>query len=396
MSLRSESECARSVAPHVRVLRRVGFLRGAALSSRGRARRLALRGYHALALAATSLYVLQQAVYAYQERGDMDKLSQVMFLMLCHMTCVVKQIAFHVDADRIDRLIASLDEPLLNQCAGERGALLRGTARGAARLLRTYAGCAVATCVLWIVFPVINRIQGISFEFPFWTGFSYDHNAVFTLVLLQSFYCTNLVAIGNTSMDAFMATILDQCKTQLRILRINFESLPERARALHVESGENYDTILDKLFVDCLVHYNKITEMCTELHDVFAVPLLVQFGVGGWILCMAAYKIVSLDVLSIEFASITLFITCILIELFIFCYYGNEVTVESERVSQSLYSMEWRRARLTFRRSLVLVMERAKRPLRPAAGRVIPLSLDTFVKILKSSYSFYAVLRQTK
>lgn len=136
--------------------------------------------------------------------------------------------------------------------------------------------------------------------------------------------------------------------------------------------------------------------MCTELHDVFAVPLLVQFGVGGWILCMAAYKIVSLDVLSIEFASITLFITCILIELFIFCYYGNEVTVESERVSQSLYSMEWRRARLTFRRSLVLVMERAKRPLRPAAGRVIPLSLDTFVKILKSSYSFYAVLRQTK
>jgi hypothetical protein len=83
---------------------------------------------------------------------------------------------------------------------------------------------------------------------------------------------------------------------------------------------------------------------------------LVQFGIGGWILCMAAYKLVSvstgecaatrtgqlyhnnclfqLNVLSIEFASMTLFITCILTELFLYCYYGNEVAVEVSVLSQ--------------------------------------------------------------
>lgn len=35
-----------------------------------------------------------------------------------------------------------------------------------------------------------------------------------------------------------------------------------------------------------------------------------------------------LNVLSIEFASMTLFILCILTELFLYCYYGNELTVE--------------------------------------------------------------------
>nr|AOE48064.1 putative odorant receptor OR59 [Athetis lepigone] len=388
------SECARSVAPHVRCLRRVGFCRAAARAA-GR-RPLAARLYHVFALAATSTYVLLQLVYAYQERSDMDKLSQVMFVMLCHVTCVAKQIAFYVDAECIERLIAGLDDPLMNQTAGARGALLRESARAAARLLRVYSGCAVATCVLWIVFPVLYRIQGIPFEFPFWIGVNYDNNAVFGVVLLFSFYCTNLVAIGNTTMDAFMATILDQCKTQLKIVRMNFETLPERARGAHAAGGEHYERALHRLFKDCLLHYNRVTEMCAVLHDVFAAPLLVQFGVGGWILCMAAYKIISLNVLSIEFASTTLFIICILTELFIYCYYGNEVTVESERVSQSIYSMEWRRERPAFRRSLVLVMERAKRPLRPTAGRIIPLSLDTYVTILKSSYSFYAVLRQTK
>lgn len=92
------------------------------------------------------------------------------------------------------------------------------------------------------------------------------------------------------------------------------------------------------------------------LQDIFGTAILVQFGIGGWILCMAAYKIVNvsclfcgrlfalsvyltcavnvslvcrqLSVLSIEFASMTLFICCILTELFLYCYYGNEVTVE--------------------------------------------------------------------
>lgn len=39
----------------------------------------------------------------------MEKLSQVMFVMLCHLTCVAKQIVFHLNADKIDKLIAGLD-----------------------------------------------------------------------------------------------------------------------------------------------------------------------------------------------------------------------------------------------------------------------------------------------
>nr|QNS36212.1 olfactory receptor 17 [Mythimna separata] len=250
------SVCALSVAPHLRVLRLVGFCR-ALPPAPGRALAAAQRAYHVFALFATSTYVLLQLIYAYQERSNMDKLSQVMFVMLCHVTCVAKQVAFHVDAARIDRLILGLEEPLLNQTAGARGALLAGCARGAARLLRTYSGCAVATCVLWIVFPILYKVQGIPFEFPFWTGFNYNHNLVFGVVLLYSFYTTNLVAIGNTTMDAFMATILDQCKTQLRIMRMNFETLPERAVAACAASGRDYDAALHALFVDDTLHDNK-------------------------------------------------------------------------------------------------------------------------------------------
>nr|QMS80320.1 odorant receptor [Histia rhodope] len=197
-------------------------------------------------------------------------------------------------------------------------------------------------------------------------------------------------------MDAFLGTLLHQAKTQLSILRGNYENITERAKIVAQLTKEDYDKVLKRLFVDCLTHFKKVSELLELLQSIFSSAIVVQFTIGGWILCMAAYKIIELNVLSIEFTSMVLFILCILTELFIYCYYGNEVTLESERVAGSVYAAQWVPAPAWFRRALLAALVRARRPLRPLAGRVLPLSLNTFLKILKSSYSFYAVLRQTK
>ncbi|XP_030035689.2 odorant receptor 94a-like [Manduca sexta] len=357
------------------------------------------RVYRAFTLALTIAYLLQECVYAYQERHDMDKVARVMFLLLCHITSIAKQLVFYLDADRVEHLVTGLDDPLYNQQAGGARRLLEATATWASRFVRMYSGCAVVTCTLWIIFPVIYHLRGQQVEFPFWIGVDYSNSHWFAAVLLYSYYVTTLVGIANTTMDAFMATVLNQCKTQLTILRLNFKSLPERAAAAAGAGAvcrARHDAALMTALLQCLAHYKHIVDTAGLLQRIFGTAILIQFAIGGWILCMAAYKIVSLSMLSIEFASMVLFTSCILTELFLYCYYGNEVTVESNRLVESIYSMEWVETGVRFKRALLIVMERAKRPLRPAAGLIIPLSLDTFVKIIKSSYTFYAVLRQTK
>ncbi|RVE42000.1 hypothetical protein evm_013345 [Chilo suppressalis] len=312
----------------------------------------------------------------------MDKLARVMFLLLCHITSIIKQVVFYTDADRIDDMIAALDDRLFNPKESSAQALLRGTARSAQRLVRWYSSTAVATCVMWIIFPIMYYVSGHQVEFAFWITVDHSRPLMFTVLIIYSFYVTTLVGIANTTMDAFMATILYQCKTQLRILRLNFENLVETAnKIVAANPQELYENVLMKLFLEYLEHYQQISETNNCLQDIFGTSILVQFGIGGWILCMAAYKLVSFNILSIEFASMILFITCILTELFLYCYYGNEVTVESDRVIESLYNMEWLQAPLWLKRSLVLTMERAKRPLRPVAGHLIPLSLNTFITV---------------
>lgn len=57
----------------------------------------------------------------------MEKLSGVLFVLLCHVTCVAKQLVFYADAARVERLCAALD-----------GALRREDGRA----LRALCGCA--------------------------------------------------------------------------------------------------------------------------------------------------------------------------------------------------------------------------------------------------------------
>ncbi|CAK1540401.1 unnamed protein product [Leptosia nina] len=380
----SAGEC---VEVHVRVLRAVGFLRCHAHGH---------TAYRLCVLAFTTLYLVQECVYAYVVRGDMNKLSRVMFLLLCHVTSLAKQIVFHLEADEVDALIGAIDDPAFKVESPQAARLVEACKTRAWRVEAAYAGCAVVTCILWFAFALLDRAHGHPVEFPFWSPVSTEPAYFFGPVLLYSYYVTTLVGIANTTADAFMATVLYLCQTQIKVLRMNLESLPERAWKVSQSTGKKFEATLDRLLVHSLHHYRHITCVAESLQNIFGGAILVQFGIGGWILCMAAYKIVSLSVLSIEFASMTLFIFCILTELFLYCYFGTELSVESSYIAESVYLMQWLFSGPRFRRSLVLVMERARRPLRPRAARLVPLSLETFLKILKSSYTFYAVLRQTK
>ncbi|XP_063616455.1 odorant receptor 94b-like isoform X3 [Cydia splendana] len=295
--------------------------------------------YCGFALAVTSTYLVQELIYAYLERGDMDTLARVMFLLLCHVTSIAKQIIFMVRASRIAKLVQDFDDMAYNPKETTRKNLLIKRAQGASRLGTAYAGTAALTCALWTIFPFLARLGGTRVNFALWIPFTYYSWPEFFIVLLYTHYVTSLVGIANTTMDAFIATILGQCKTQLTILKMDFESLAERANERARETGEQVSAAAAALLVRCIKHHHKICDTSREVQAIFGGAVLLQFGIGGWILCMAAYKIVGLSVASLEFVSMVMFLMCILTELFLYCYYGNEVAVEIIKSSYTFYAM---------------------------------------------------------
>lgn len=150
----------------------------------------------------------------------MDKLSRVLFLLLCHVTSLAKQLVFILRASDVDSLLARLSR---GWHAGDKalGGLQRlgKAAIRAQRLLRCYAGTAVFTCTLWLLPPTLLHVRGIPVEFPLWIPLDCTSTPAFIVVLLYTYAVTSLVAVANTTTDAFMATVLYQAQTQLENVR---------------------------------------------------------------------------------------------------------------------------------------------------------------------------------
>ncbi|XP_068909813.1 odorant receptor 4-like [Tenebrio molitor] len=106
--------------------------------------------------------------------------------------------------------------------------------------------------------------------------------------------------------------------------------------------------------------------------------------------------------MSFQFVSMFLYEFCVLLEIFLWCYYGNEIilkllcNLQSEQLTTSAFKSDWSDCNKEYKKDLLLFMIRSQRSLELYAGGYFPLSLRTFMAIVKSSWSYFAVLNSVR
>nr|QNH68037.1 odorant receptor 11 [Apriona germarii] len=187
---------------------------------------------------------------------------------------------------------------------------------------------------------------------------------------------------------------------QLHILNDSLLNMREQAEAELRNAGvkvyrrmtkELQDKMNEKL-VECVIHHQCIMEFAKELTFLFTTSILGQFIVSVVIICITLFEITLVPVMSIKFFSMILYQFCMLLEIFLLCYYGNEVIRESTELTKCAFCSDWTDCSWEFKRNLLFFMTSSQTALKLYAGGFFTLSLETFVKILKSSWSYFAVL----
>ncbi|XP_023723769.1 odorant receptor 85b isoform X3 [Cryptotermes secundus] len=134
-------------------------------------------------------------------------------------------------------------------------------------------------------------------------------------------------------------------------------------------------------FVD---HLNKIVSLVTFL-KVLNFPLL---------LCMTGFQMMQnygdqnqfLKFASLFIASIVLITT--------YCWFGQQVIDESEKVQLAFYSTEWYSQTAGYKSLLPLAIMRASRPVTVKAGVFFDMSFLTLASLVNASYRFMTMLIQ--
>jgi odorant receptor len=81
-------------------------------------------------------------------------------------------------------------------------------------------------------------------------------------------------------------------------------------------------------------------------------------------------------------------------EIFLPCYFGNEISLASSKLSTDLFGSEWIESDKEIKSTMKIFMENAKKEVKISAFNVFHVNLATFTTIGNSAYSFYSVLKR--
>jgi odorant receptor len=93
---------------------------------------------------------------------------------------------------------------------------------------------------------------------------------------------------------------------------------------------------------------------------------------------------------------LTAYLMSMVLQIFLPCYYGNELSAASEKLSLSVFDSSWNEESEEFKTAMKIFMENTKKPLKISALGTFHLNLENFLKIMNSAYSVSAVLTSLK
>lgn len=170
---------------------------------------------------------------------------------------------------------------------------------------------------------------------------------------------------------------------------------------------ENYEKIDEKilfeeiknLYITIILHHEHIFKYYFQAEDVCTWVLFAQYFGTSIMMCVVMYQLAFSDVFSFKFLHISFYFAVVVFQLYINCYYGNDLIIESELVATAAFQSGWEKSgeySCKLRPYILTIMCRCLRPTRFSAGKFAYISLATFMTIGKTSYSYYTVMTNSK
>lgn len=93
------------------------------------------------------------------------------------------------------------------------------------------------------------------------------------------------------------------------------------------------------------------------------------------------FELTLVELFSLQFVSMVLYQGCMLVEIILYCWFGNEIILKSENICFSVYSSDWYRNSVEYKKKMLMIMTRTQVPIRLYAGNLFTLSLVTFAAV---------------
>ncbi|XP_076389261.1 odorant receptor 4-like isoform X2 [Megachile rotundata] len=213
-----------------------------------------------------------------------------------------------------------------------------------------------------------------------WVPYNYSSASLY---LLTSSY--EVVA----SIYGVSISIACECLYTGLILHVccQFEILEHRFKTLNGK-----DT---RVVNQCASHHNLIYKFADVINNEFKTVMSFQFFNSTAMICLSIYQLTYAKN-STAFMEIMMYLVCVFLQILFYCLCGNMVKMKSIEFSDNVYSSDWPSWNNSSKMVLLMVIRRSRTPIEFTSMHVVSLSLESFMSLLKTSYSAYNLMKTTR
>ncbi|XP_046815750.1 odorant receptor 13a-like [Vespa crabro] len=365
---------------------------------------------------------IPQSIVLYFDRDDFDLIMENLSVDNMNGTIAfIKMIFFWSSGGQMKDLLSAMEEDWKEVTTKEDEKKMMKLAKFS-RILATrataicYALIAVYAMKRCLSMRTDGRVLFLSAYFPFETMTSPMFELTFICQIIGSVYYTT----AYTAVDTFIAMlILHVCgqlsRLQNNLINLNSDMKNEfQIKLSYIVKRHNYlnrfvDTIEDRFNIMFLFQILGCTlQLCIECFQ----GLLVKFDkIDRFVLCISIsvymYILMAEEVEQMPLVEIFFFgfyIFYVLLQLYLYCYVGEKLwselpntnlSFQSTELARAAYECKWYDLLPNEARSLILIIRRARIPLRLTAGKFCIFNHELYSTVLKTSMGYLSVLRAT-
>ncbi|XP_015180561.1 PREDICTED: odorant receptor Or1-like [Polistes dominula] len=228
-----------------------------------------------------------------------------------------------------------------------------------------------------------------------WTPYDHTSSTMFWITLLHQTFGLMVCANSSVAHETIISGLMIQICAQLEILCHRARILPMllEKEQKNCTSEKDLKRIENRVIGELIEYHLYVYKFAQKINDVFTLMIFMQFTLSSTVLCMSVYKLSTKDLISFDFLWTFCYLACMLIQLFLYCWYGNEVTLRSKKIGDAFYGMNWISLKTRVIKSLTIIMARTTRSIEMNSLHIVKLSAKSFMTIIKVSYSAYNVLQ---
>ncbi|XP_023314018.1 putative odorant receptor 92a [Trichogramma pretiosum] len=333
-------------------------------------------------------------------RQSFDEFNETFFVVLSTGFASFKGSCDLWNRAKIIRLVDMLSEPFcLARC--QRESAIQKTYDQMGRKIEIIMLCVVElAAVIFLFGPLINHSR----ELPYKVLLPYDLNdtLIFSLSYVHQTFSCILVTAGTMTNNALIVGFMMQLCSQLDILKLRFRKASDKIKEQlekEVASGKLSNRSSRQMEVQIIrelaQHHLHAYNLAETLCDTFYGIIVGEFCINSLVICVSVYKL-SLNAGTIpEILFNALYLVCVTGEFFVYCYFGNEITYKSTTLFEAIAAIDWNPMSKEFKKNIIFIMSRASKPIFISCGAYVYLTLESFMAVVKLSFSVFNVLKST-